>query len=292
MASETIPQIRPIVTLAEARRSGLKRYFTGHPCKRGHIAERLTSTRVCRACSQERDRQWREQFPEKARDRFRGWAARYPEKAKAKDKSWRSRNQDKVRNYGRKSYHSDIEKSRQRQRENRRADPAAFKNYAQRTYKKHKLRRILAVRKRYLEKREEILLVNAKWRKKNPDRVRAIGRKWAALNPDVQRAWRDANPDKVRIYLSVSSARRRSRIKKHGGTFTRNDIDRIFKQQKGKCAYCRISLKAAYHIDHIKPLAKGGTNHPSNIQLCCAKCNWSKNARDPLEFARSMERLL
>lgn len=37
----------------EARRTGLKRYFTGKPCLNGHIAERMTSTRACVECKRD-----------------------------------------------------------------------------------------------------------------------------------------------------------------------------------------------------------------------------------------------
>lgn len=40
-----------IVTRAQARASGLKRYFTGTPCKHGHIAERLVVNGSCYECT-------------------------------------------------------------------------------------------------------------------------------------------------------------------------------------------------------------------------------------------------
>ena len=36
----------------------LPRYFTGKPCKRGHVAERYSSTRTCVMCADERCREW------------------------------------------------------------------------------------------------------------------------------------------------------------------------------------------------------------------------------------------
>ena len=43
-----------IVTRREAVQRGLKRYFTGKPCPRGHISERWTNIHTCIACSYER----------------------------------------------------------------------------------------------------------------------------------------------------------------------------------------------------------------------------------------------
>lgn len=40
----------------EALALGLSRFFTGRPCKRGHIAERTTTNSVCCECSMERSR--------------------------------------------------------------------------------------------------------------------------------------------------------------------------------------------------------------------------------------------
>lgn len=40
-----------IITRAEAQAKLLKTYFTGKPCKHGHISERYTSTGACLACT-------------------------------------------------------------------------------------------------------------------------------------------------------------------------------------------------------------------------------------------------
>jgi hypothetical protein len=56
-----------IISRADARATRLKHYFTGNPCKNGHVAKRLVSTRTCTACAAER-----QQTPE-----FRASAASY-----------------------------------------------------------------------------------------------------------------------------------------------------------------------------------------------------------------------
>lgn len=52
MAHKTTPsiQVRSVVSKADARESGQKRYFTGLPCKHGHIAERRTADGGCIRC--------------------------------------------------------------------------------------------------------------------------------------------------------------------------------------------------------------------------------------------------
>lgn len=43
----------PIVSRMEARQRGLSRYFTGEPCKHGHVSERSASSANCIACQRE-----------------------------------------------------------------------------------------------------------------------------------------------------------------------------------------------------------------------------------------------
>lgn len=41
----------PVISRDEAFRTGLKTYFTGKPCKHGHLAPRYTSTGACAECA-------------------------------------------------------------------------------------------------------------------------------------------------------------------------------------------------------------------------------------------------
>jgi hypothetical protein len=42
-----------IITRADALSKGLKRYFTGQPCVRGHVAERYVTAKTCLECNRE-----------------------------------------------------------------------------------------------------------------------------------------------------------------------------------------------------------------------------------------------
>ncbi len=55
--------------------------------------------------------------------------------------------------------------------------------------------------------------------------------------------------------------------------------------QDWKCIYCKcdISKKGASHLDHIVPVAKGGTSDRDNLQLLCRRCNIRKSAHQPDE---------
>ena len=45
-----------VISRAEAKAQGMKRYFTGKPCKHGHVAERNTRLAYCYECSKEKSK--------------------------------------------------------------------------------------------------------------------------------------------------------------------------------------------------------------------------------------------
>lgn len=47
------------ISLKEAKAQGLKHYFTGNPCKRGHVALRFVSTRQCSHCIAKQGSAWK-----------------------------------------------------------------------------------------------------------------------------------------------------------------------------------------------------------------------------------------
>lgn len=69
--------------MREAKAGGMTRYFTGKPCPRGHIAERLVSTRSCSVCASERKKAWNDNNPEKRNAQKRAWRSANLEKARA-----------------------------------------------------------------------------------------------------------------------------------------------------------------------------------------------------------------
>jgi hypothetical protein len=56
-----------IISRAEAREQGLLRFFTGRPCKRGHVAPRAVSNFRCIPCGRIKARLYEKIHPEKKR---------------------------------------------------------------------------------------------------------------------------------------------------------------------------------------------------------------------------------
>ncbi len=76
------------------------------------------------------------------------------------------------------------------------------------------------------------------------------------------------------------------------GFYDKDYPKKLYILQKKKCANCKKSLKGKWHLDHITPIARGGTNWTWNLQILCPHCNCSKNAKDPFIWARENGRLL
>lgn len=198
-----------LITRADAMAQGLKTYFTGKACSRGHASRRKVCDHACCSCSKENSNKYKLENPEKYKE------------------------------LGRQQYRNNKEKCAEQAK---------------------------------------------RWRKK----IGSYFKLRKARDPDYLKEWKSKNRERLNAHSRNYKAKRRSL---EGGSCTPEDIQEILKLQKGKCAYCTKKLKK-YHLDHITPLSKSGTNSRSNIQATCAKCNQTKWNHDPIDFARSLGKLL
>lgn len=266
MADAIVAQF-PIATRAEskarrdaAREAGEKFFFSGRPCKKGHFTKKYVSTGECVECQAARAKENRD-----------------PEKESAYAKAYRAANLDRIKavkaEYAERNKAAIIEKSRARYHATKEADKPRRKAYAERAKD-----RIAAYQKAYREANSERL--------KESFKLHYI--KNSAAYIARAKRWDKANPLAKRVYTN----RRRSRLRAAEGKHTAVELKALMVRQRGKCACCEGSLKPGYDVDHIVPLAKGGSNYITNIQLLCPPCNRSKGAKDPLEWAQANGRLL
>lgn len=53
----------------------------------------------------------------------------------------------------------------------------------------------------------------------------------------------------------------------------------VFKRDGFRCVYCGATpIQKTLHVDHVDPVAKGGSNDPSNLVTACGDCNMGKSA--------------
>lgn len=107
-----------IITRKQAKEQGMLRYFTGTPCKRGHLSSRLVSTGKCDVCHRlyhdkyikhwqrknkekvnHATRKWRRDNPDQAHKTNKEYYSSVKEIKSEKNKRWRALNVDRLRRY-------------------------------------------------------------------------------------------------------------------------------------------------------------------------------------------------
>jgi 5-methylcytosine-specific restriction endonuclease McrA len=142
------------------------------------------------------------------------------------------------------------------------------------------------------DNKQKILLSRKEYSIKNAKRISEKSRRDYFNNREHHLERTKEYQRKNPLMMKAVKHRRRARQAAADGSFTSLDVKEIYKLQKWKCGYCKTSIKDGYHIDHIIPIVRGGTNFRSNIQLLCQRCNNQKCAKDPIDFAQTKGLLL
>jgi 5-methylcytosine-specific restriction endonuclease McrA len=154
----------------------------------------------------------------------------------------------------------------------------------------------------YRDNRAAVLAQCGEYRHRNIDRIRAYDRQRSAGNPakiarsaafreavrrDPQRqadhrrylhTWHVNNRDKARAY----AARRRMRERGFDGRrVERIDREAVWKRDLGLCGLCALPVPfKQMHLDHIKPVSRGGSHTAGNTQPAHPRCNIRKKDRE------------
>lgn len=266
-----------IVSLDYARENNLKFYFTGNPCKRGHIDKRRVDNKTCESCARERNKRDYAENAELHKERSRIWRAENKERVRDRSKKWAQANPKKVAEMRKRGYEKNKEKILKQQKEyyERNRDWILAKQREDR--KKNPEKYAEMDRKSYINNRESKIEQSRRYAERNKEAVRARQKEWYKNNQDKVRAGR---------------WRRKATIKNAKGKFNGEDVKFLLESQKGKCVNCLKDISKQYEVDHIQPLFLGGSNCRKNIQLLCKTCNRSKWAKDPISWAQENGRLL
>ena len=95
-----------VISCKDARLQGLTMYYTGKPCKHGHIAQRLVVNGTCYDCIKLRVSKWQQENPDKVKQSHEAWVKRNPGVANERRKKWYAENLDRHNEQMRK-YHAD-----------------------------------------------------------------------------------------------------------------------------------------------------------------------------------------
>lgn len=240
-----------IISRADARARGLKRFFTGLPCSDQHIDQSYTATGKCVVCANEAKATW---------------ALLNKDRVRAYNAAWHVDHAGERKIYCKKRYDVNADKER-----------ISARSRAKKRWKDNKelvLRQIAIWRSNNPEKaRKTSLASQAKYRKNNPEIIRFRKKDWAKRNREV-----------VRNY----TRKRRAMRLAASGSHTLEDLRDILRLQKNKCAYCRIpfSKNIIPNLDHIVALVNGGSEDRKNLQYLCKPCNSKKSDLDSIDFVR------
>ncbi len=131
-----------IIQRSIAKERGMVRYFTGKPCKHGHICERLTVNGACLECSREKDRQNyadnREKLLEEHKQRAKKYYARKGEEIKEKVKAKRAADVEKAREYDKQRYAKNKDRICENRRRREKANPEKMKARRAASYRRNK----------------------------------------------------------------------------------------------------------------------------------------------------------
>lgn len=139
----------------------------------------------------------------------------------------------------------------------RNQNPERAKTIKQRAYAKNRNRILIEKRMKYYKNREENLRKHDEYRRKN--------------------LWRFALYSRMRIAWKKASS----------GSHSMQDVIHRLEQQIGKCFWC-VRILDGFHVDHVIPLSRGGSNGHDNIVLACPSCNVRKRNMMPEQWMRRM----
>ena len=242
-------------TRAEAKAAGSARYFTGKPCKHGHISPRFTSNRRCVECSVTAAEQWKRENPEYMEGYRKTYYSKNKDTIRTKYEEWYLANRD-----------AQLEKKRKAYQENRQTHLAYAKEYRK-------------------SNPDKVKLSTANWRKANPDKLQESWQRWYAENGKARDEAKRSTP-RGKIECAVSRGIYGSLKDKKAGRswealvgYTVDDLMRHLEKKFLPGMSWENYGQYGWHIDHIIP--RSAFNYETTDDIDFKKC-WGLDNLQPL----------
>jgi 5-methylcytosine-specific restriction endonuclease McrA len=133
------------------------------------------------------------------------------------------------------------------------------------------------------EHRARVLSGCRKSRARNAEACRQRGAAWRESHPELMRQYRAAYKRRNLARQADYRAERRARIA--GLPSERIDRAAVFLRDDGWCYLCGYAVdETDWHLDHVTPIARGGSHTSGNVAVTHPRCNQSKGARLVHEF--------
>ena len=270
---------KEIISRDEAKEQGLKRYFTGEPCRHGHLSERRTNDGKCAECVKIR-----------------------------RDKYYQN-NKDVIINRQQKYYQENSEKVNARRRQHYKENHETILE-KRREYVDKNRDKVLAYMKDWRENNKEwVKESQRRWREENKEKVSESHRRWYLENRDKKlakhRQWYENNKDQYnkavrKRYNADPNVKLAAIIRKNLRRTLNGDKNApTFEEMGYTPEELRIHIEAQFeqgmswdnrkewHIDHIIPISyliEQGETDPAvinaleNLRPMWATENLSKGA--------------
>lgn len=269
-----------IISRSDARTLGVIHYFTGEPCKHGHLSERYVNDGKCAQCVRNRVAKWTSDDPERARLSDKKSYERNRARILKQAREYRNANSDEINAKRRKYYKT--EKGKAAVRKYRSENKDKINKRKHRYYHNNLEYHRAAKRNDYAKHREKRLADNAIRRIENKD--------------EINKYFRIRRKNDLDFKLSTYIRNMVGRLVKRGYDktkstsmilgYTANDLKQHIESQFTKGM--SWDNYGEWHIDHIIPIARmvefGITdpevvNSLDNLQPLWAKDNLSKGAK-------------
>jgi len=189
------------------------------------------------------------------------------------NRKYREENLGKIKANNRKHYLKNSEKYREYYRKRIIKNPGENKARAKKYHAENPEKVRESLRKHRIKNLEKIKTNNREYYLKNSVKIKA---KWEK--------WKKENPEKVR----EQKLRRYGYGEAKKGVVGRVITENILKYGILTCEKCKEQCLDNFHIDHIRPVSKGGLSDYDNLQILCADCNRRKHV-DITDYRQSIE---
>lgn len=199
---------------------------------------------ICKSCAAEAHKQWAKANRAAIAANKRRWDLANVERKREHDRQYRSRNPEANRRKARAWAQANPERVRERGRARYLADPGKWREWARDQDRKRR--------------------TDALYGRVNRQKITEQARLRRLAYPEVAKA---------------NSQRRRARKRNAAGTCSPAQLAARIQYHGGQCWVCKAPWE---QIDHVKPLAKGGSNWPGNLRPICRSCNYGKRDSWPV----------
>lgn len=138
-------------------------------------------------------------------------------------------------------------------------------------------------KKYYQLNKKKVIEATTKYYKVNEEKVREYKKEYKEKNKDAIVAQSKEYRNSEKGKNSGHNARLKRRSHEYKVRFYPHERTKLLNRDNWTCQCCGIKVhdgsvndEFKCHIDHIKPISKGGDSEPKNLRVLCRTCNLSK----------------